>query len=87
MFLAMCYIRYSAHSPILDAISSVLQNRADHLTHLLVLWVLGAYNIHSSLPEIVSMSLALNIVATHLLTTEHPSQNFLTLDLTFIPLN
>jgi hypothetical protein len=51
----MCYIRYSAHSPILDAISSVLQNRADHLTHLLVLWVLGAYNIHSSLPEIVSM--------------------------------
>jgi hypothetical protein len=52
-----------------------------------MLWVLRADDIYTSLPDTVSMSLALNTVPTHLLTTEHPSQNFLTLDLTFIPLN
>jgi len=57
------------------------------MTYLFVLWVLGADNIYSSLPDLLSIVPIVDSTATHLLTTEHPSQNFLTLDLTFIPLN
>jgi len=74
--------------PILDAIVSMLIKAEEcPMTYLFMLWVLGADNIYSSLSGLISTSTSFDSTATHLLTTEHPSQNFLTLDLTFIPLN
>jgi hypothetical protein len=57
------------------------------MAYLLMLWIFRAYDIHTSLPATVSTVIDPESTGTHLLTTEHPSQNFLTLDLTFIPLN
>ena len=52
ILLMVFYIRYSGPCPILDAIVSMMVKAEEcRKTYLFMLWVLRAYDIHTSLPK------------------------------------